>query len=182
MTNRIATWKDVQQKAYRLMQNNDVEIQSVSTFSILCEVAGDNEIYDTYVNHRARVSKDNSISAANWYCTCPWGQWCNTGRRPHDGPDSTGSVKGNSRMCSHAYACYLMLQQYKKLHADEMRDKKQEDDEPQNPGNEQWEDTDTFGDTSQVEDTDEPATMDWNATDSFGGSYDDDDELDHWYD
>ena len=45
MTNRIALWKDVQQKAYRLMQNNDVEIQSISTYSILCEVAGDTEIY-----------------------------------------------------------------------------------------------------------------------------------------
>ena len=45
MSERIALWKDVQQKAYRLMQNNDVEIESVSTYSILCEVAGDNEIY-----------------------------------------------------------------------------------------------------------------------------------------
>ena len=178
---RTALWKDVQQKAYRLMQNNDIEIQSISTFSILCEVAGDTEIYDTYVNQRVRVNKNNSISAANWFCTCDWGQWCNTGRRPHDGPDSTGSVKSNNRMCSHAYACYLMLQQYRKLHADEMRDKEPEDDTPQNPGNEMWEDTDTFGDTSQVEDSNEPTTMDWNDTDDFGGSYDDD-ELDHWYD
>lgn len=180
-SSRTALWKDVQQKAYRLMQNNDVEIQSISTFSILCEVAGDTEIYDTYVNQRVRVNKNNSISAANWFCTCDWGQWCNTGRRPHDGPDSTGSVKSNNRMCSHAYACYLMLQQYRKLHADEMRDKEPENDTPQNPGNEMWEDTDTFGDASQVEDSDEPTTMDWNATDDFGGSYDDD-ELDHWYD
>lgn len=178
---RHALWKDVQQKAYRLMQNNDIEIQSISTFSILCEVAGDTEIYDTYVNQRVRVNKNNSISAANWFCTCDWGQWCNTGRRPHDGPDSTGSVKSNNRMCSHAYACYLMLQQYRKFHADEMRGEEPEDDTPQNPGNEMWEDTDTFGDTSQVEDSDEPTTMDWNATDDFGGSYDDD-ELDHWYD
>ena len=51
-SSRTALWKDVQQKAYRLMQNNDVEIQSISTFSILCEVAGDTEIYDTYVNQR----------------------------------------------------------------------------------------------------------------------------------
>lgn len=178
MTSRItALWKDVQQKAYRLMQNNDVEIESASTFSILCEVAGDHEIYETYVNNDARVSKNNSISAANWYCTCPWGQWCNTGRRPHDGPDSTGSVKSNNRMCSHAYACYLMLQQYRQFHSDELSG--QTDDEVENPGNEMWDETDTFGDVSDVEDS-EPE-LDWNSTDSFGGSYDDD-ELDHWYD
>ena len=162
------------------MQNNDVEIQSISTYSILCEVAGDTDIYSTYVNNDARVSKDNSVSAANWYCTCPWGQWCNTGRRPHDGPESTGTVKSNNRMCSHAYAGYLMLQQYRKLHADEMRKNKAEEDEVlQETGNDLWDDTESFGDTSQVEDSDDPMMMDWNDTDDFGSSSDD---LDHWYD
>ena len=176
---RTALWKDVQQKAYRLMQNNDVEIQSISTYSILCEVAGDTDIHDTYVNNDARVSKDNSVSAANWYCTCPWGQWCNTGRRPHDGPESTGTVKSNNRMCSHAYAAYLMLQQYRKLHADQMRNNRDEEDEAlQETGNDLWDDTESFGDTSQVEDSDDPMMMDWNDTDDFGSS----DDLDHWYD
>ena len=110
-----ALWSDIQQKAYRLLTDNDVNIDAVSTYSILCTVHGDNDTYQTYVNNDARVYKDNSISKANWYCTCPWGKWSNTGRRPHDGEDSYGTVKSNNRMCSHAYAAYLMLQQYRKV-------------------------------------------------------------------
>lgn len=112
---KTALWRDVQQKAYRLLTDSDVDIDAVSTYSILCTVYGDNDTYQTYVNNDARVFKDNSISKANWYCTCPWGKWSNTGRRPHDGEDSYGTVKSNNRMCSHAYAAYLMLQQYRKV-------------------------------------------------------------------
>ncbi len=177
---RTALWTDVQQKAYRLMQNNDIEIQSISTYSILCEVAGDTDVHSTYVNNDARVSKDNSISAANWYCTCPWGQWCNTGRRPHDGPESTGTVKSNNRMCSHAYAAYLMLQQYRKMHKDQMKDVGEEDlKDLESPGNDLWDETDTFGDTSYDDSPDD----DLSDSDESGMDIDpDDDELDHWYD
>lgn len=126
MSTVIADWQDVQSKTYRLLSGNKIDIDAVSTFSILCTSHGDNGEYQTYVNNKSRVTKDNSPAKANWYCTCPWGRWTNTGRRPHDGPDSYGSVKVNNRFCSHAYAAYLMLQQYRKLHADEMKKQKDE--------------------------------------------------------
>ena len=124
-----ALWSDIQQKAYRLLTDNDVDIDAVSTYSILCTVHGDNDTYQTYVNNDARVYKDNSISKANWYCTCPWGKWSNTGRRPHDGEDSYGTVKSNNRMCSHAYAAYLMLQQYRKVSKEQNKIQDQVEDQ-----------------------------------------------------
>lgn len=123
-----ASWNDVQQKAYRLLTSNSVTIDAISTYSILCTVVGDNDTYQTYVNNDSRVYKDNSISKANWYCTCPWGSWSNTGRRPHDGPDSYGTVKSNNRFCSHAYAAYLMLMQYRKLSKEKNKELKQQED------------------------------------------------------
>lgn len=126
---KIASWNDVQQKAYRLLTSNNVTIDAISTYSILCTVVGDNDTYQTYVNNDSRVYKDNSISKANWYCTCPWGSWSNTGRRPHDGPDSYGTVKSNNRFCSHAYAAYLMLMQYRKLSKEKNKELKQQEDQ-----------------------------------------------------
>ena len=127
MTQITADWKDVQQKAYRLLIDNSIECDAISTFSILCTSHGDSGTYQTYVNNKSRVTKDNAPSKANWYCTCPWGKWSNTGKRPHDGPDSTGTVKVQNRFCSHAYAAYLMLYQYRKLHKDEMKKQKEQD-------------------------------------------------------
>ena len=127
MTQITADWKDIQQKAYRLLIDNSIECDAISTFSILCTSHGDNDTYQTYVNNKSRVTKDNAPSKANWYCTCLWGKWCNTGKRPHDGPDSTGTVKVQNRFCSHAYAAYLMLYQYRKLHKEEMKKQKEQD-------------------------------------------------------
>jgi hypothetical protein len=127
MTQITADWKDVQQKAYRLLIDNSIECDAISTFSILCTSHGDNGTYQTYVNNKSRVTKDNAPSKANWYCTCPWGKWSNTGNRPHDGSDSTGTVKVQNRFCSHAYAAYLMLYQYRKLHKEEMQKQKEQD-------------------------------------------------------
>lgn len=110
---RIALWQDVKNKAYDLLSTNAVTINNISTYSILATVKGMHSVYECYVNNKATVTKDNSIDAANWYCTCNWGDWSNTGNRPNDG--LYGSVKSNNRFCSHAYACYLMLQQYRKM-------------------------------------------------------------------
>lgn len=144
MTQITADWKDVQQKAYRLLIDNSIECDAISTFSILCTSHGDNGTYQTYVNNKSRVTKDNAPSKANWYCTCPWGKWSNTGNRPHDGPDSTGTVKVQNRFCSHAYAAYLMLYQYRKLHKEEMQKQKEQDqveeEQDLNPETEQYAD------------------------------------------
>lgn len=113
---KLATWDDVQQKAYRILSDNGVEIENVSTYSILCKVQGDTGLYETYVNNKAKVNSSNNVDASNWFCTCVWGNWTNKGDRPHDGPNSTGTVTINNRFCSHAYAAYMMLQVYRKQH------------------------------------------------------------------
>lgn len=110
-----ASWKDVQEKAYRLLSEGKVEVEEISTYSVLCSVTGDNGTYEVYVNNAARVYKDNDIDKTNFFCTCQWGSLVNSGGRPHDGADSTGSVKVYDRFCSHAYAAYLVLNEYRKL-------------------------------------------------------------------
>lgn len=112
----IASWEDVEQKARRLLSLGKIELMRISTYSLLATVHGDHGDYECYVNRKCRVHKDNPIDEANWYCTCEWGNWSNTGNRPHDGADSYGSVKSNDRFCSHAYACWLMLNQYARWH------------------------------------------------------------------
>ena len=113
-----ASWNDVKQKAYGIISQGRVDIYDVNTYSILASVHGYHDIYECYVNNKARVTKDNDIDKANWYCTCDWGGWSNSGNRPHDGADSYGSVKSNNRMCSHAYACYILLQTYRRHYKD----------------------------------------------------------------
>ena len=121
-----ASWKDIQNKTYDILIHDDVDIIAISTDSILCNVTGDHDTYETYVNNNATVYKDNDIDEANWYCTCPWGEYVNTGKRPHDGQFSSGSVKVYDRFCSHAYAAYLMLQTYRKVHKE--KNKQYEED------------------------------------------------------
>lgn len=180
---KTALWRDVQQKAYRLLTDNDVDIDAVSTYSILCTVHGDNDTYQTYVNNDARVFKDNSISKANWYCTCPWGKWSNTGRRPHDGEDSYGTVKSNNRMCSHAYAAYLMLQQYRKVSREQnkMEDQTQDQVQDQAPDMVDQNDVQTYDQDSYDQDAYEQNTYDQDEYDEYGVQTDDlqeDDEED----
>lgn len=113
---RIADWKDVSEKTRRLLDTNKLTIQELNTHHILTHTQGDHGSYTTYVTERARVHQRNDWTKTVWYCTCDWGQWCNSGERPHDGPLSTGSVKSNNRFCSHAYAAWLLLKQYQKKH------------------------------------------------------------------
>ena len=166
---KTALWSDVQQKAYRLLTSNNVTIDAISTYSILCTVVGDNDTYQTYVNNDSRVHKDNSISKANWYCTCPWGEWSNTGRRPHDGPDSYGTVKSNNRFCSHAYAAYLMLMQYRKLSKEKSEELDQQEDQSTD---QELEDQNLDQDSDSQDDADQNSLDD---IDDFGVyDYDDD--------
>lgn len=116
MMNKTATWEDVRQKAYRIVSDNGVDITEISTYSILASVQGDTGVYQVYVNNNAKVNSSNDLESTDWYCTCDWGGWTNTGNRPHDGPNSTGSVLVNDRFCSHAYAAYMVLQAYRKYH------------------------------------------------------------------
>lgn len=113
---RFADWKDVSQKTRRLLDTNKLTIQELNTHHILTHTQGDHGTYTTYVTERARVHQRNDWTKTVWYCTCDWGQWCNSGERPHDGPLSTGNVKSNNRFCSHAYAAWLLLKQYQKKH------------------------------------------------------------------
>ena len=174
----LALWKDIQQKAYRLLTSNNVTIDAISTYSILCTVVGDNDTYQTYVNNDSRVHKDNSISKANWYCTCPWGEWSNTGRRPHDGPDSYGTVKSNNRFCSHAYAAYLMLMQYRKLSKEKNEELKQQQ-EDQNIDQEL--DDQNIEDQSLDQELDSQDDADQNSLDDIDdfGAYDYDEDEDY---
>lgn len=110
---RRATWSEVKSKGLRLISEDKIEILDMSSYALTCRVQGDHDTYLTYVNKDARVNGPaNPIERGSWFCSCPWGGWCNYGDRPHDGPDSTGSVKTNNRFCSHAYAVYQLLREY----------------------------------------------------------------------
>ena len=174
MTQITADWKDVQQKAYRLLIDSSIECDAISTFSILCTSHGDNGTYQTYVNNKSRVTKDNAPSKANWYCTCPWGEWSNTGRRPHDGEDSYGTVKSNNRMCSHAYAAYLMLQQYRKV----SKEQNKIEDEVEGDTEEVIDDTAPVDQTDNSYETYEDNINDEDSYDNDDSSYEDYDDDD----
>ena len=105
----IASWLDVASKARRLLDSGAVHTDELDSYHVKGTVDGDDGTYDVYVSTRARVHERNDWTKNTWYCTCPWGQWCNSGHRPHDGPDSWGSVKSNNRFCSHAYAMWMLL-------------------------------------------------------------------------
>lgn len=165
-----ALWSDVQKKAYRLLTENRVQIDAISTYSILCSVDGDHDSYQTYVNNDARVQKDNSVSKANWYCTCPWGNWSNTGRRPHDGEDSYGTVKSFNRFCSHAYAAYLMLQQYRKLSKERNKLKDQQFEEQVNDQDVDEQTVDY--DSQDMTDQQDIDMQDYEDEDSYEDDYD----------
>lgn len=115
---RKASWQDVKRKGLALLEADLVDVYHLDTGSIAAQVLGDSDLYDTFVSSRARVYRGNPVVDAYWSCTCEWGQWCNSGHRPHDGPASTGSVKVQNRFCSHAYACYVILSNYQKSHVD----------------------------------------------------------------
>ena len=113
---REASWKDVREKGLGLLEDDLVDVYKLNYGSISAQVLGYHDLYDTYVSSRAHVYQGNPVAKALWSCTCEWGQWCNSGHRPHDGPNSTGSVKVQNRFCSHAYAAYTILLTYRRDH------------------------------------------------------------------
>ncbi|MBQ1427892.1 MAG: hypothetical protein IIZ04_03430 [Aeriscardovia sp.] len=115
---RHATYAQVRAKAHRLLEDSDVEVHKLSHYQCRALVAGDHDLYVTTVTNKARANKSNPVFKDTWFCTCEWGQWCNSGHRPHDGPDSTGSVKIQNRFCSHAYAVFMVLLNFRKYGID----------------------------------------------------------------
>lgn len=115
---RTASWNDVVNKGLGFLNNKSVYVKHMNKSHIGAIVNGWHGKYDTYVTKYANLYKRNDWTQGWWFCTCGWGQWCNSGHRPHDGPDSWGSVKVNNRLCSHAYALYRLLYNYRK-HGDD---------------------------------------------------------------
>lgn len=111
--NRTASWQTVQQKGLGFIDTMDIGIKHLKKSYIAGTVQGWHGTYDTYVSRYAHLDRRNDWTKGWWWCTCEWGQWCNSGHRPHDGPDSWGSVKVNNRLCSHAYALYTLLEDYR---------------------------------------------------------------------
>ena len=107
--NREASYETVKKKGMDFIWNDDIYVNIANTNRISGIVDGWTGIYHTYVSKSAHLTKDNNPSSGLWFCDCPWGTWCNSGHRPHDGPNSTGSVKIQNRFCSHAYAMYKLL-------------------------------------------------------------------------
>lgn len=107
---RKATWAEVKEKGLSLLMDfQAVYVNFYNSNRIVAKVEGYHGTYNTMLLKKAHLTKNNEPSSGLWFCTCEWGQWCNSGHRPHDGPDSTGSVKIQNRFCSHAFACYLLL-------------------------------------------------------------------------
>lgn len=116
VSSRLASWKDVREKGMGFVEDDLVDVYGLNFGSIKAQVLGYHDLYDVYVSSRAHVYQGNPVARALWTCTCEWGQWCNSGHRPHDGPLSTGSVKVQNRFCSHAYAAYFILVNYRRDH------------------------------------------------------------------
>lgn len=111
-----ASYDTVKEKGMGFIWDDSVYINICDRGKISGLVDGYTSIYHTFVSKKARLTKNNDPSEGLWFCDCQWGTWCNSGHRPHDGPDSTGSVKIQNRFCSHAYAMYKLL------HDGELRD------------------------------------------------------------
>ena len=121
---RMGSWKTVQRKGLGLLADENVYVKHLKKSYIAGTVKGWHGKYDTYVSRYAHLDRRNDWTKGWWWCTCEWGQWCNSGHRPHDGPDSWGSVKVNNRLCSHAYAMYTLLEKYRLDHDDSYRNPK----------------------------------------------------------
>jgi hypothetical protein len=111
---RTSSWQTVQNKGIGFIGSGSVDLKHINKYYAAGMVTGWTGVYDTYVSRWASLTHRNDWTAGWWWCTCEWGQWCNSGHRPHDGPDSWGSVKVNNRLCSHAFALYTLLTKYRK--------------------------------------------------------------------
>lgn len=86
-----ASWSDVQAKAKRIRGDGYVRIISATPGTIVAEVRGDTNIYQTAI-----MRAPGSRSTAMWECGCKWANysWARSGRwKRYEG-----------RMCSHALA------------------------------------------------------------------------------
>lgn len=99
---KTADWASVKEKGRRLVSSGRVHVIQKSKYKILAVVTGDTGTYDVYVSDRTRVNKYENNEPSFWDCTCQWGNW------------SFARETFTGRICSHAYAAYLVLQQYRK--------------------------------------------------------------------
>lgn len=89
--NKIATWRDVQQKAKRLREQGKVKVLHHSPQITTAIVQGDNNVYDVVLYRQ----DPNSKAITMYECSCPWGEWAFKRQETFVG-----------RMCSHALATY----------------------------------------------------------------------------
>ena len=108
-TGKNASYEAVKQKGMDFIWNDDIYVNRRTGKMITGIVDGWTDIYHTMVTKKARLTKSNDPDSGLWFCDCQWGTWCNSGHRPHDGPESWGSVKIQNRFCSHAYGMYKLL-------------------------------------------------------------------------
>lgn len=86
-----ASWMDVQEKARRIRKENHVKIVAANRMSVVAEVQGDTNVYETQLNYLPGTKK-----VADWACGCKWASY-SWGRSPR-------FRRFEGRLCSHALA------------------------------------------------------------------------------
>lgn len=99
---KSGAWADVKAKGRRLVAEGRYRVLEQTTYSLLAEIQGDNDTYIVYVNNNLRINKYENNQMTYWDCTCPWSEWAWTRE----------TLTG--RVCSHAYAAHLLLQEGRK--------------------------------------------------------------------
>jgi len=98
-----AAWKDVRGKATRLVREGAVHVEAMDSDAIYAKVDGDNGNYEVMILNGSAYPNGGfnggKRAIANWKCSCEWGKWAFKRKFTFVG-----------RLCSHAYASYLVQQ------------------------------------------------------------------------
>jgi len=100
---RTAAWKDVRQKAVRILRDGGVHVKASDSNAILASVDGDHATYEVMILNGSAYPNGGfsggKRAIANWKCGCEWGKWAFKRKFTFVG-----------RLCSHGYATYLAQQ------------------------------------------------------------------------
>lgn len=87
-----AAWVDVQAKARKLRREGNVKILGADNLTVVGEVKGEHNVYETQINYIPGSRKMGS-----WNCGCKWGYWSQV-------PRTKPFERFSFRVCSHTLA------------------------------------------------------------------------------
>jgi hypothetical protein len=95
---KVATWDEIEAKAKRLIQSNQVQILRNGSQNIVGQVQGDHGSYQTEIMRQDPTSR----AITQWSCECPWDQYAFQRTRQWK--------KYEARPCSHVLATFWKSQ------------------------------------------------------------------------